>query len=419
VRICLIYQGEFPFAHAERIVKVSRTLKGAGHQVFLLCNNYGSFSVSEEQTGDIYTIRLRPTLKNQKLNKVLKFPVFFNPLWLVQLFRVVRRFHIDAIQVIDLPLAVAALAVGRLLHKPVFMDMWENYPEALKGWLKLDWKNWFFKNPTVARAVELWVTPRMDHIFTVVEEQRERLIADGVRPERVSVVTNAVDMELFASGPIRFDTPLDREPDAYKLFYAGLLGVERGLEDIIRAVGLLRGRIPSIRLYLAGSGSYEAQLRRLVEQEGVGQLVIFLGWVSFGDIQSYILKSDLCLVPHVYNTFINTTIPNKLFQYMAMAKPVLVSNAKPLARIVRECSCGFVFTSGDPADAAAKIEEAYALRGDPEIGLRGQRCVEARYTWVEASGGLVLAYEKLARDMGLPDPVNGEPTLTGKGGMTH
>ena len=416
MRICLVYQGEFPFAHAERIVKVSRTLKGAGHEVFLLCNNYGTFSESEEQTGDIYTIRIKPTLTNQKLNKVLKFPVFLNPLWLVQLFRVVRRFRIDAIQVIDLPLAAAALAVGRLLRKPVLMDMWENYPEALKGWLQLGWKNRVFKNPTAARAVELWVTPRMDHIFTVVEEQKERLIGDGVRPECVSVVTNAVDMELFASSPVRFDTPLDAEPDAYKLFYAGLLGTERGLDDIIRALGLLQGRIPSIHLYLAGTGSYEANLRRLVEREGVGHMVTFLGWVPFGELQSYVLKSDLCLVPHVFNTFINTTIPNKLFQYMAMAKPVLVSNAKPLARIVRECSCGFVFTSGDPADAAAKIEEAYALRGVPEIGLRGQRSVEARYTWDKASASLIKAYEDLARTRGLPGPANGKPAVPENGG---
>src|ERR1019366_2171415 len=93
---------------------------------------------------------------------------------------------------------------------------------------------------------------------------------------------------------------------------------------------------------------------------------------------------------------INTTIPNKLFQYMAMAKPVLVSNAKPLARIVRECSCGFVFTSGDPADAAAQIEEAHPVGGEGEIGLRGRASVEARYTWAEASRGLIQAYEKLA-----------------------
>ncbi len=397
MRICLVYQAEFPSPAGERILKVARTLKGAGHEVFLLCNNYGSFRVSEEQVGDIYTIRVKPAFRSRPLNKILKFPVFLNPLWIAQLFGAVRRLRIDAIQVIDLPLAAAALAVGRLLGKPVLMDMWENYPEALKGWLKNGWRNWVFKNPAAARAVELWVTPRMDKIFTVVDERREALIEDGVQPERISVVTNAVDMELFAGAPVRCDTPLDCEPNSYKLLYVGLLQIERGLDDIIRALGRLEGRIPSVRLYLAGKGNYETHLRRLVESEGVGHMVRFLGWAPFGEIRSYILKSDLCLVPHVYNPFINTTIPNKLFQYMAMGKPVLVSHAKPLARIVREASCGFVFTSGDPADAADKIEQAYHSRNDPEIGLSGSRAVQARYTWDKASAGLTAAYEELAR----------------------
>jgi glycosyltransferase involved in cell wall biosynthesis len=400
MRICLIYQGEFPFA--ERIVKVARTLKGAGHEVFLLCNNYGTSRLSEEPTGDIYTIRIKPAWAGRKASRILKFPVFLNPLWFVQLMWTVRKFRIDALQVIDLPLGAAALLAGRLLGKPVLMDMWENYPEALKGWVTLGWKNRVFKNPAAARAVELWVTPRMDHIFTVVEEQKDRLIEDGVRPERISVVTNAVDLELFASAPVCSDAALDGEPAAFKMLYVGALTIERGLDDIIRALRLLEGRIPSVRLYLAGTGNRETELRRLAEQERVAHLVRMLGWVPFDQIQSYILKSDLCLVPHVYNTFINTTIPNKLFQYMAMAKPVLVSHAKPLARIVRECDCGFVFTSGDPADAAAKIEEAYRQRDDPEIGLRGRRCVEARYTWARASARLVEVYEELAQARGIP-----------------
>jgi glycosyltransferase involved in cell wall biosynthesis len=75
-----------------------------------------------------------------------------------------------------------------------------------------------------------------------------------------------------------------------------------------------------------------------------------------------------------------------------------------------------VFTSGDPADAAAKIEEAYALRGVPEIGLRGQRSVEARYTWDKASASLIKAYEDLARARGLPGPANGKPAVPENGG---
>jgi glycosyltransferase involved in cell wall biosynthesis len=397
MRVCLVYQGEFPSGATERIVKVARSLNAAGHEVFLLCNNYGSFELSEEPDREIHTLRLRPTFRSRALNRAVKFPVFLNPLWIAQLFLAARRFRIDALQVIDLPLAAAVLAVGRALGKPVLMDMWENYPEALRGWLEQGWKNRVLKNPTVARAVERWVTPRMDHIFTVVEEMRERLIGDGVRPERISVVTNAVDVALLGDDPIRCDTPLDQEPEAYKLLYVGVLTIERGLGDIIRALRRLEGRIPKLRLYVAGTGKYEQALRREVESQAVSHMVRFLGWAPFHEIRSYVLKSDLCLVPHVNNDFINTTLPNKLFQYMAMGKPVLVSNAKPLARIVGECSCGFVFRSGDPADAAERIEEAYHLRGDPQIGLRGRRAALERYTWDRASSGLIEAYEHLAR----------------------
>jgi glycosyltransferase involved in cell wall biosynthesis len=289
--------------------------------------------------------------------------------------------------------------VARLVGVPVILDMWENYPEALKGWAELDWTRRFFKNPAVARAVELWLTPRMDHIFVVVEEQKDRLIEDGVQAERVSVVTNAVDIDMFTGAGLRPDTPLDAEPDAYKLLYAGFITVERGLDDIVRALRLLRGRIPSIRFYIAGSGSYEPHLKRLIEQEGVGDLVRLTGWVPFADIHSYIAKSDLCVVPHVNNTFINTTMPNKIFQYMLMGKPVLVSNAKPLARVALECSAGFVFESGNPADAAAMIEKAYHARHDTSIGERGRQCVKAKYTWDKVAPPMVELYERLQSRM--------------------
>jgi glycosyltransferase involved in cell wall biosynthesis len=387
MRICLVYHGaEYP--PAERIDKIAKTLTAAGHEIFLLCNNYGKYSVSEEQIGDVHTLRLTPTFSSRALNKIVKFPVFLNPLWIAQIRQAVKRFRIDVLQVIDLPLAGAAWAVARSMGIPVVMDMWENYPEALKGWASMDWRTRVFKNPHLARAVELWLMPRMDHIFVVVDEQKQRLIDDGVAPERISVVTNAVDSDMFLGSEVRNNTPLDEEPDTYKLLYVGFITIERGLDD-------LRDRMPFLRVYLAGTGSYEPRLRQLIAEQGVGDLVRLIGWVPFKDIHSYIAKADLCTVPHVNNTFINTTIPNKLFQYMLMAKPVLVSDAKPLARIVRESQCGFVFESGNPASAATAIQEAYASRSDSSFGERGRQSIQTRYTWEKVAFPLVQLYENL------------------------
>lgn len=396
MRIGIIYHGaEFP--PSERIEKTAKTLTAAGHEIFLICNNDGRFPLSEEQVGEVHVLRVRPTFHNVALNKIVKFPAPFNPLWLAQIAGAIRRFKLQALQVVDVPLAAAALHLGRLFHLPVVMDMWENYPEALRGWAQHNWKTRVFKNPDVARKVELHVVRRVDHIFTVVEEQKLRLIDDGVPEDRISVVTNGVDLDLFLQTPVRHDTPMDAEPDHYKLLYVGELTIERGLDDIIRAIKFVKDAIPAIRFYIAGTGSYEPHLRRVVEEEQAGPFIHFLGWLPFREIHSYVVKSDLCLVPHVYNDFINTTIPNKLFQYMAMAKPVLVSHAKPLARIVRECDCGFVFESRNPRDAADRILQAYQARGDENIGQRGRACAEQRYTWQHASAGLVECYARLAR----------------------
>ncbi len=388
MRICLVYQGEFP--DSERIEKTAKTLAAAGHQIFLLSNNYGKFAESEQQVGDLKVLRVGPTFKRRVWNRILKFPLFLNPLWIAALLRVIQVHRIEALQIIDVPLSAAVLALGRLYRLPVVYDMWENYPEALRGWGQQSWKTTLFKNYRVAQIVEQWVVRRVDHIFVVVEEARERLLAKGVRPDRVSVVTNGVDLELLFQEKDH-KLSLDLDPSAYKLIYVGAVTIERGLDDIIRALPLLGDRVPNARLYIAGNGPDEGRLRALAE----GKAVTFLGWIPFQHIHAYIEQSDLCLVPHVFNDFINTTIPNKLFQYMAMSKPVLVSHAKPLARIVRESNCGFVFESGNPASAADQIAEAYCSRNDRSIGERGKKSAEEHYTWEKAARELVRVYREL------------------------
>ena len=394
MRICLVYQGEFP--PAERIEKTAKSLSAAGHQVFLLCNNYGNFPLHEEQVAALHTLRILPTFRNRTLNKIIKFPIFANPVWIAQLIAMIKRFQIEALQVVDIPLSVAVLWVARSFGLPVVLDMWENYPEALRGWGRTDWKTRVFKNYRVARAVELWVTRRMDHIITVVEEQKERLVADGVPAQHISVVTNGFDEELFTAGNLESKTAMDLETGAYNLLYVGAVTPERGLEDVIRALKFVLPVVPNSRLYIAGSGPFESRLRDIAAENDVTRAVHFLGWVRFADIRSYVAKSDLCLVPHVRNDFIDTTMPNKIFQYMWMSRPVLVSNAKPLARIVKECGGGFVFRSGDPEDAAAKILEAYSMRNDSEIGRRGHDLVMQKYTWEHCALGLLNVYEQLA-----------------------
>ncbi|HEY1206379.1 MAG: glycosyltransferase family 4 protein [Bryobacteraceae bacterium] len=391
MRICFIYQGAGLWA-CERAEKMAAALSAAGHETFLVCNGDAA---GEERLGHLRVLRLKPRLANPALSRLVKTPYFFNPLWVAGLRSVVKQFGIQALQVIDVPLAPAAIWVGRAFRIPVVLDMWENYPEALRLWGRTNWKTRVFKNHRFAGAVERYSVRRVNHIITVVEEMRERLIAKGVPAERISVVTNAVDEALFSNPTVRTETPLDAEPGCYKILYVGKLTAERGLDDLIRGAALAARRVPNLRVYIAGDGDDEPRLRRLAEEQGIGSQVRFTGFVPFREIPSYILASDLCTVPHVASPFIDTTVPNKLFQYMLLAKPVLVSNAKPLVRIVREADCGFVFESGNAADVAGRIVAAYEARGDAEIGERGRRHAREHYTWDKVAPTLLRVYERL------------------------
>jgi glycosyltransferase involved in cell wall biosynthesis len=399
LKICIAYQGS-SLAGCERIEKMARTLRRGGHDAVLICNDYGDVPRGSDRLGDMPVCRIGPTFGSISLNRIVKFPLFCNPLWVAQLGTAVNRVHADAIQVVDIPLAPTALFIGRMFRLPVVLDMWENYPEALRIWEQTNWVTRVFKNHAVARAVERWVVPRVDHIFTVIEEQKERLVKEGARAERVSVVTNAVDPELFHSNGADPATAPDGAAREYRLLYVGAITRERGLDDIIRALPLALPSVPRLVLNIAGGGDDEARLRRLACDLGVAESVHFLGWVPFREIPSHIANSDLCLVPHIYSAFINTTIPNKLFQYMAMAKPVLVSHAKPLARIVGESGCGLVFQSGDPADAARRIVEMFRSPDTAGMGARGRCYAQEHYTWEQAAAVLLNVYAGLEERCG-------------------
>jgi glycosyltransferase involved in cell wall biosynthesis len=89
----------------------------------------------------------------------------------------------------------------------------------------------------------------------------------------------------------------------------------------------------------------------------------------------------------------NTTIPNKLFDYMSYGLPVITSDAEPAARIVREECSGVVFRSGDAEDFARAVRALVDPAERMRLGLNGRSAVEERYNWSVDEARLFAALE--------------------------
>jgi glycosyltransferase involved in cell wall biosynthesis len=213
----------------------------------------------------------------------------------------------------------------------------------------------------------------------VVEESARRLRQLGVPAGRISVVSNTPQLRTL--GAIAARAGREALPGLL-LVYTGFLQDARGLEVVVDAVALLLARGVNARFRIVGDGPYRPRLARRVAAKRLQDAVEFTGWVAHAEVVRHVREADIGVIPHPKNDHTDTTVPNKLFDYMACAKPVVVSDAAPMERIVREASCGLVFRAGDAESLAQAIARmAQDPAGLEQMGRWGAEAVRRRFHW--------------------------------------
>jgi glycosyltransferase involved in cell wall biosynthesis len=235
---------------------------------------------------------------------------------------------------------------------------------------------------------------RADRTLTITEEGRDHYLDDcGADPDRVRVVSNTVDLETFEAAD-----PIAGYEDEYVVAYVGSFGPHRGLETAIEAFPAVVENVPNPRLLLVGSAgedAYDQRLRDLAVDSGVEERIEFTGWIDFEDVPAYIAAIDACFILHNDNPHTATTVPHKLFQHMALRRPVVVTGVGPLGRIVREYDAGRVVGDGD---TVATVEAFLGLYDDEtceQVGANARRAVEERYNGSYDAERLCEMYDEL------------------------
>jgi glycosyltransferase involved in cell wall biosynthesis len=388
-RLLMILQDDFP--PDIRLEKEIKSLQDR-FDVYLLCNNKGALALTENYSGATVIRLNKLTWLPRKLRILYNMPLFFSPVWLLGIFKNAKKYNVEALHVHDLPLAMAAIQVGKLLRLPVVYDMHENYPAVMKIWLKDHRLNFIFKNPMVAKILDSICMRRADHLIAVIDERKDQLVRRGVPVDKIHIVSNTIDLEAFYQYNI--DEKIVQEyEDFYTLMYIGFFSSERGLDTAIRGLALVKNDIPNIKLVLVGAGKDRELLMHLAQNNGVEENIDIKPWVNFSRVPSYIQAGDICIDPRPSNEPNDTTISHKIFQYMAMGKPLLTSDSKPFARILSEYRCGETFKSNSPEAFAQGVLKIY--QSDTNYGENGMRAVKEKYNWRHTGNILLNLYDHI------------------------
>jgi len=271
--------------------------------------------------------------------------------------------------------------------------MHENYPAALKAFQKKGILNFIFKNYRAAQILEKFCVKRADRLITVIEENSQRLIGLGVEQKKIYLVSNTVDLNTFAKKKVD-DQIVKKYEGRFILLYSGFVSPERGLDTVVEGMKHLQEKLPEAKLLIVGNGIYIPELEQIVRTSHLENMVEFINWPGHENLGSYLEITDVGISPQPNNEHWNNSIPHKLFEYMSQSKPVLVTDAIPLKRIVLETESGLFYRTGDSENFAEIILEIAS--SEINFGKNGMKAVKEKYNWENDAQTLIEMYNKLS-----------------------
>ncbi len=326
---------------------------------------------------DGMTIRYAAMLKNihrSFFRRVMAFLSFM----LSSVWTGLRAGRVDVVIGTTPPLfqALAAWCVALLRWKPFVLevrDLWPDFAIEM-GVLKNPLFIW------LGRRLECFLYARAKHIIVNSPAFIDYLTQQrGIARSKITLVPNGVDVNMFDPDARGASRRADwGVGDRFTVTYAGAMGPANDIPVIIRAAERLRDD-DRLRFILVGDGKDREKSLQMVQEKGLSN-VHWAGVVPKAEMKDVLAASDACLATLMDIPMFRTVYPNKVFDYMAAGRPVILGIGGVIQDVVEACDGGICFPPGDDAALAAAVR---SLADDREsaaaMGQRGRAWVAQHF----------------------------------------
>jgi len=384
-----------PYLRDPRVQREAKALTDAGYRISVICPAEGDkpgrqliagVSVYEFQVWQFAQGRLGYLL--EYLSAMMAIAVLSLWVWL--------REGFDVIHVANPPDSMVPLvSVYKLIGKSVIYDQHDLCPELHAA--KFGESLWL--SPLLLR-MERYSYRLANHVIVPNESYRGFAVRrGGVAESKVTVVRNGPDLHSVSreSGGIDIDPEL-RQKSPHIIAFAGVTGVQDGLDSLCRALHHLRYTLGREDFYcvILGDGSTLPEMKKLAAELRLDDKIEFPGWVHDPVVYArYINTADICVSPDPFNRYNDASTFVKIMEYMAAGKPIVAFDLQE-TRLSAQGAALYA-RSGDVPDFARKIA---SLMDQPvtrrAMGDAGALRVRTDLAWQYSIPNLLQVYEKIA-----------------------
>lgn len=379
-----------------RVENEASSLINTGHDVYLFCLNFSDkLLLKEEEFNRINIMRF----KLSKITKKLSALAYTFPLYHLIIKTKIKLFlksnEIEVIHVHDIRVARSIFMLNKRL--PVILDLHENRPEIMKYY---SWVNSglgkLLVNPKRWAKFESRYIKKADKTIVVTEEAK-KFYTDKLKidQQKIVVVPNTVRSEFYSNFTVE-KALIEKYKNNFSLLYVGETGFRRGLITVLNSLKYLIEEIPEIKLIIVGKSKDDNILKKIAEENSLNEFVDFEGWKDFSLFQSYIKICHIGISPIHRNIHHDTTYANKIFQYMSLGKPIIVSDCPPQADIINKFKCGLVFESENELHFANQVLKIYRDKDFAyELGKNAEKAISDVLNWDIQSEELIEVYKTI------------------------
>jgi len=233
---------------------------------------------------------------------------------------------------------------------------------------------------SLAKYIESKNMKKANRVVVINEQLKDYAINMGANPEKTYVVRAGIDAERYDpnidGGEIRREYGI--KDDDIVLFFMGTLFNFSGLKEVATELAKIKDEKPNIKLLFVGKGDALEDIQKIREEHHLENRIILTGRQPFKRIPKFLAAADICLLPAYNNEIMRDIVPIKMYEYMAMGKPVI---ATKLPGVMKEFGKdhGVIYVD-KPEDVLKKAVELIERGSIKEEGRKARGFVE-KYNW--------------------------------------
>jgi glycosyltransferase involved in cell wall biosynthesis len=236
---------------------------------------------------------------------------------------------------------------------------------------------------------------KADLITCDAEHMKKAMVKFGASADKVKIINFGIDTRLFSPGPKdeEIKNKLNLKDNKIIISLRGFESIY-DIESLIKAIPIVMKKEKSIKLLLAGKGSQEKELRRIVEQLGLKERIIFLGAMENKELPRYLRTADV----YVSSSLSDGGISSSTAEAMACKIPVVITDTGSNKDWVKNGENGFLVPVKSPEALAEKI--IYLLNDEnvrQKIGSAGRAVIEEKNDYYNEMEKIEKSYYELIK----------------------